>query len=122
MKKAESAGLPECGYCGGLHFGTARGKCVFQCDRCGLDTREYGEQYGHKVCECPSLPPAVRPTMQPQYEIHIISLASSIRLNQVQFDDLRKALIEHERNGFRDGWSRVGSVSITEVAVRESTI
>ena len=122
MKKAESVALPECGYCGGLHYGTARGKCVFQCDRCGLDTREYGEQYGHKVCECPSLPPVVRPTMQPQYEIHIISLASSIRLNQVQFDDLRKALIEHERNGFRDGWSRVGSVSITEVAVRESSI
>lgn len=59
-------------------------------------------------------------TFPPQYEIHIISLASSIRLNQVQFDDLRKALLEHERNGFRDGWSRVGSVSITEVGARES--
>ena len=122
MKKAKSVAFPECTYCGGLHFGKARGRCVFQCDRCDLDTREHGEQYGHKVCECSSLPPVVQPTMHPQYEIHIISLACSIRLNQVQFDDLRKALIEHERNGFRDGWSRVGSVSITEVAVRESTI
>ena len=122
VKKSESAGLPECTYCGGLHFGTARGKCVFQCDRCGLDTREYGEQYGHKVCQCPPLPPVARPTIQQQYEIHIVSLSSSIRLNQVQFDDLRKALIEHERNGFRDGWSRVGSVSVTEVAVRDSSI
>jgi len=75
-----------------------------------------------QVCQCPPLPPVARPTIQQQYEIHIVSLCSSIRLNQVQFDDLRKALLEHERNGFRDGWSRVGSVSITEVAVRDSSI
>ena len=118
MSKVESTGLPACAFCGGLHFGSGIGKCVFQCERCHLDTREYAEQYGHKMCQCAPLPPVVRPTVQPQYEIHITSLHSSIRLNQVQFDDLRKALIEHERNGFRDGWARVGSVSILEIGIR----
>jgi hypothetical protein len=119
VKNKSTISLPDCAYCGVLHFGTPIGKCPFQCERCNLDIREYGEQYGHKVCECPPLPPAVQPTIQPQYEIHIVGLSISIRLNQVQFDDLRRTLIEHERNGLRDGWSRVGSVSITELGQLE---
>ena len=37
---------PACVHCGGLHFGSPRGKCVFICPDCGKDIRR-------DVCECP---------------------------------------------------------------------
>lgn len=116
MKEGNSTSRPNCTYCGGLHFGSPAGKCIYQCERCHRDIREYAKEYGHPKCECPPLPPVVRPTLQPKYEIRIATLLA-VRLTQIQWDDLRNAIAEHERNGFRDGWCRMGSVHIIEIGV-----
>lgn len=113
-KDVNTVGQPECSYCGGLHFGITVGKCVYQCERCKRDTREDAEGYGHKKCECAPLPPVVRPTLQPLYELRIDSL-KPIRLTQIQWDDLRDAMAEHDKNGFRDGWCQMGIVRIVEI-------
>jgi hypothetical protein len=110
-------GQPVCSYCGGLHFGSSLGKCVYQCERCERDTREDAEGFGHRKCECAPLPPVVWPTVQAKYEIRIANL-DRIRLTQIQWDDLRNTIAEHQRNGFRDGWCRMGSTHIVEIGVR----
>ncbi len=56
MKNPAFVTQPDCPYCGGLHYGTPRGKCVFQCARCHLDIRDDAVGFGHKKCECAPLP------------------------------------------------------------------
>jgi hypothetical protein len=50
------------------------------------------------------------------FEIHIANLVP-IKLTHIQWADLRAAILEHERNGFRDGWTRMGSVRVIEVGI-----
>lgn len=46
-----------CWFCGGIHYGTQPGRCVYQCANCGKDTRTPapladGERWEHK-CTSP---------------------------------------------------------------------
>ena len=115
MKKHEPIGQPDCPYCGGLHFGTPVGECVYQCKRCKKDTRDDATGYGHQKCECAPLPILEKPVIAPCYSVSIGSLPK-FRLTQVQWDDLRNAMAEYEHNGFRDGWYSAGNVRIVEIA------
>lgn len=40
---------PSCTHCGGLHYGSLPGECVFICENCGCDIRPDA----HPRCACP---------------------------------------------------------------------
>lgn len=44
---------PDCSHCGGLHFGSASGVCVYICEKCGKDIRPDVTP----SCECPPTVP-----------------------------------------------------------------
>jgi len=64
VKDTERSGEPDCHYCGGLHYGTRRGECVYQCQRCRLDTRDDAAGFSHKKCECAPLPVIEPPQLE----------------------------------------------------------
>ena len=64
MKESKPTRQADCHYCGGLHYGTPQGKCVFQCERCHLDVRNDAVGFGHKKCECAPLPATERPEIK----------------------------------------------------------
>lgn len=44
---------PECGFCGGVHFGSPLNMCVYLCPKCGRDIRPDASPR----CECPPVEP-----------------------------------------------------------------
>jgi hypothetical protein len=66
MKKAvmQNVGQPQCSYCGGLHYGSPLGKCVYQCEHCKGDIRDDADGFGHAKCECDPIAPMPRETRQ----------------------------------------------------------
>jgi hypothetical protein len=51
MKRDVCDGQPTCAHCGGLHYGSPPGVCVFICTRCQCDIRPDA----HPRCGCPPL-------------------------------------------------------------------
>src|SRR5271157_6018746 len=63
--------MADCAYCGGIHYGTPPGKCVFICETCGGDMRLQAEVYGYTQCTClthPQITP--KPGYKHEHVIH----------------------------------------------------
>ena len=108
--------MPDnCGYCGGLHYGTQPGEDACSSVTAAIlipETTPKDSAINRAPADLAYQCGLGNRSLSARYDIRIANLPP-LRLTEIQWLDLKHAIQEHERNGFRDGWCRMGSVRIT---------
>lgn len=90
----EYKGQPECASCGGLHYGSPTGRCVYICERCGKDIRIDALNR----CACPPLPTFTpRKAMTDPAQSEVIALRAKVVKLEAEHESLELALAAQEK-------------------------